>query len=78
MTWLRQWPHDNSVATTVNNPLTDFPGLFAAGDGGHPHCVVGGNDGNVYACDRGDDRIEVFDKALTHLVRIIAVVPGPV
>ena len=76
VTWLRQWPHDNSVATTVNNPLTDFPGLFAAGDGGHPHCVVGGNDGNVYACDRGDDRIEVFDKALTHLVRIIPVVPG--
>ena len=61
VTWLRQWPHDNSVATTVNNPLTDFPGLFAAGDGGHPHCVVGGNDGNVYACDRGDDRIAVFD-----------------
>ena len=76
VTYLRQWPHDNSVATTVNNPLTDFPGLFAAGDGGHPHCVVGGNDGNIYACDRGDDRIEVFDKALTHLVRIIAVVPG--
>jgi len=77
VTWLRQWPAvDNPVATTVNNPLTDFPGLFAAGDGGHPHCVVGGNDGNVYACDRGDDRIEVFDKALTHLVRIIPVVPG--
>jgi hypothetical protein len=76
-TWLRQWPAvDNPVATTVNNPLTDFPGLFAAGDGGHPHCVVGGNDGNIYACDRGDDRIQVFDKALTHLLRIIPVVPG--
>src|SRR5262252_10612553 len=36
VTWLRQWPTNNAVATTVNNPLTDFPGLFAAGDGGHP------------------------------------------
>ena len=76
VTWLRQWPQDNSVATLVNNPLTDFPGLFTASDGGHPHCAVGGNDGNIYTCDRGDDRIQVFDKSLTHLVRIIPVVPG--
>jgi hypothetical protein len=74
-TYLRQWPKDNSVATTVNNPLTDFPGLFAAGDGGHPHCVVGGNDGLIYVCDRADDRIQVFTK-LGGLVRIIPVVPG--
>jgi len=74
-TYLRQWPKDNSVATTVNNPLTDFPGLFAAGDGGHPHCVVGGNDGLMYVCDRADDRIEVFTK-MGDLVRILPVVPG--
>jgi hypothetical protein len=74
-TYLRQWPKDNSVASTVNNPLTDFPGLFAAGDGGHPHCVVGGNDGMMYVCDRADDRIEVFTK-MGDLVRIIPVVPG--
>ena len=41
-TWLRQW---GGVAGTVNDPMTDSPGLFASGDGGHPHCVVGGNDG---------------------------------
>jgi len=49
-TWLRQW---GAVAGTVNNPQTDSPGLFASGDGGHPHCVVGGNDGLMYVCDRG-------------------------
>jgi DNA-binding beta-propeller fold protein YncE len=30
--------------------------------GGHPHCVVLGKDGLVYACDRGQNRIHVFDK----------------
>jgi len=71
-TWLRQW---GGVAGTVNFPLTDSPGLFASGDGGHPHCVVGGNDGNIYVCDRGDDRIQVFDK-VGNLLRVIPVVPG--
>jgi hypothetical protein len=71
-TWLRQW---GGVAGTVNNPATDSPGLFASGDGGHPHCAVGGNDGMIYACDRGNDRIQVFDK-LGNLKRIIVVVPG--
>jgi hypothetical protein len=37
-------------------------GQFQVSDGGHPHCVVLGNDNLVYACDRGQDRIEVFDK----------------
>jgi hypothetical protein len=71
-TWLRQW---GGVAGTVNNPQTDSRGLFAAGDGGHPHCVVGGNDGLIYTCDRGDDRIQVFDK-MGNLQRVINVVPG--
>jgi hypothetical protein len=71
-TWLRQW---GGVAGVVNNPATDSPGKFASGDGGHPHCVVGGNDGLIYACDRADDRIEVFTKTGT-LLRIIPVVPG--
>ena len=39
--YLRQW---GGVAGTVNNPTTDSLGLFASGDGGHPHCVVIGND----------------------------------
>lgn len=51
------------------------PGQFAAGDGGHPHCVVLGNDNLVYACDRGQDRIQVFDKK-GNLKRIIPVMPG--
>lgn len=71
-TWLRQW---GGVAGVVNNPLTDSRGLFASGDGGHPHCVTIGNDGLVYVCDRADDRIQVFTKTGV-LQRIIPVVPG--
>jgi len=71
-TYLRQW---GGVAGTVNNPSTDFTTSFASGDGGHPHCVVGGNDGLMYVCDRADDRIQVFTK-MGSLVRIIPVVPG--
>ncbi|HEX6002980.1 MAG TPA: hypothetical protein VFZ14_03175 [Burkholderiales bacterium] len=70
--FLRQW---GSVAGTVVNPLTDSPGAFASGDGGHPHCVLVGNDGLVYACDRADDRIQVYTRT-GQLVRIIPVVPG--
>jgi len=70
-TWLRQW---GGVAGTVN-VVTDSPGLFASGDGGHPHCVTIGNDGLVYVCDRADDRIQVFTKTGA-LQRIIPVVPG--
>jgi hypothetical protein len=75
--YLRQW---GSVGTG--------PGLFQPGDGGHPHCVVLGADGLVYACDRGSDRIQVFEKHPTSCantglggepvcqpVRIIPVVP---
>jgi hypothetical protein len=71
-TYLRQW---GAVAGTVNNPLTDDPYKFGAGDGGHPHCVVGGNDGNIYTCDRQNDRIQVWTKTGTP-VRVMAVVPG--
>jgi hypothetical protein len=75
-TYLRQW---GGVAGTVNDPSTDSLGKFASGDGGHPHCVVGGNDGLMYVCDRADDRIQVFTKtgAPDRLpVRVIPVVPG--
>jgi hypothetical protein len=71
-TYLRQW---GGVAGTVKNPVTDSPGLFASGDGGHPHCIVGGNDNLLYVCDRADDRIQVFTKT-GGLQRIIPVVPG--
>src|SRR5438445_9412232 len=39
------------------------PGTFGATGGGHPHCVVLGNDGNVYVCDRPNSRIQVFDRS---------------
>jgi len=71
-TYLRQW---GGVAGTVNNPVTDFPGLFGAGDGGHPHCIVGANDGLLYVCDRQNDRIQLFTKTGV-LQRVIPVVPG--
>jgi DNA-binding beta-propeller fold protein YncE len=62
--FLRQWGSAGSG-----------PGQFALGDGGHPHCVAIGNDGLVYACDRGQDRIQVFDK-VGNLKKIIPVIPG--
>ena len=37
-------------------------GQFASAGGGHPNCVVLPNNGLVYACDRGNDRINVFTK----------------
>lgn len=37
-------------------------GQFGASGGGHPHCVVLGNDGLVYVCDRPNNRIQVFNK----------------
>lgn len=52
-------------------------GTFGATGGGHPHCVVLGNDGLVYACDRPDSRIEVFDKMGNFLSEIdIGNAPG--
>ncbi len=40
-------------------------GAFGATGGGHPHCVVLGNDDLVYACDRPNSRIQVFTKTGT-------------
>ena len=37
-------------------------GQFVATGGGHPHCVVLGKDGTVYACDRGQNRIHAYDR----------------
>lgn len=61
--YLRQWGSSGSG-----------PGQFVATGGGHPHCVALGNDGLVYACDRGQNRIEVFDR-LGNLTRTIPVNP---
>jgi hypothetical protein len=61
--YLRQWGSAGSG-----------PSQFGATGGGHPHCVVLGNDGLVYACDRSQNRIEAFDK-LGNLKRTIPINP---
>ncbi|MCY4025070.1 MAG: hypothetical protein OXH75_01995 [Acidobacteria bacterium] len=61
--YLRQWGSAGSG-----------DGQFVERGGGHPHCVVVGNDGLVYACDRGQNRLQVFDRE-GNLVRIIPIDP---
>jgi len=61
--YLRQWGSAGSGE-----------GQFVEGGGGHPHCVVLSNDGFVYACDRGQNRLQVFDKE-GELKRIITIDP---
>jgi hypothetical protein len=59
--WLRHW--GGVVQNSAQPNLTAHDrGSFAAGDGGHPHCVVIANNGNLYVCDRADDRILVYEK----------------
>ena len=75
--WLRQWGSPGAG-----------PGQFMAAGSGHPHCVVLSKDNLVYVCDRGQDRIQVFEKhpkscantgfggePVCQPVRIIPVVP---
>ena len=50
-------------------------GLFAVIGGGHPHCAKFDREGLLYVCDRGNDRIEVFDKTGA-VKRVIDVKPG--
>ena len=53
--YLRQW------GKACTHDGEDCPGgTFGATGGGHPHCVVLGNDGFIYVCDRPNDRIQVF------------------
>jgi hypothetical protein len=62
-TYNRQW----GTACTINGVATDSQACpaetFGATGGGHPHCVVLGNDGNVYVCDRPNSRIQVFSRS---------------
>ena len=55
--FLRQWGRQGTTADA------------AAGIGGVfvniVHCIVMGNDGLLYVCDRNGDRVQVFDKAGT-------------
>jgi hypothetical protein len=52
--FLRQWGRQGTVAETNSG----VGGVFLK----VVHCVVIGNDGLVYVCDRLGDRVEVFDK----------------
>jgi hypothetical protein len=85
--WLRHW---GGVVRNVLNPnaTPHDRGSFGAGDGGHPHCVVLGNDKLLYVCDRQSDRVLVYDRNPTNCVvdeqgdnicqplKIITVIPG--
>jgi NHL repeat len=56
-TYNRQW------GQSCGHNGQDCPaGTFGASGGGHPHCVVLGNDGYVYVCDRPNSRIQVFKR----------------
>jgi len=59
--YVGQWGQSCGHIETPNG--TSTPGTpcpynsFGSSGGGHPHCVVLGNDGNVYLCDRPNSRI---------------------
>jgi hypothetical protein len=61
--YLRQW---GSAGTG--------PSQFYPTGGGHPHCVVLGNDSLLYVCDRSGNRVEVFDRT-GNLRRMMYVMP---
>jgi hypothetical protein len=51
------------------------PDQFTSGDGGHPHCVRLGRDQLIYACDRGQNKINVYQRNGT-FVGNITVIPN--
>jgi hypothetical protein len=59
----RQWGQTCVINGVRSNSQACPAGTFGATGGGHPHCIVLGNDGNVYACDRPNSRIQVFDRS---------------
>jgi NHL repeat len=62
-TYNRQWGTTCMINGVPSNSQACPAGMFGASGGGHPHCVVLGNDGNVYACDRPNSRIQVFSRS---------------
>jgi NHL repeat-containing protein len=62
-TYSRQWGTKCMINGAPANNQNCPPGTFGATGGGHPHCVVLGNDGDVYVCDRPNSRIQVFDRS---------------
>ena len=53
--FLRQWGRQGTTADASAGVGGAFVNIV--------HCVVMGNDGLVYVCDRNGDRLQVFDKA---------------
>jgi hypothetical protein len=62
-TYNRQWGTTCTINGVASNSQACPAGTFGATGGGHPHCIVLGNDGNVYACDRPNSRIQVFSRS---------------
>ncbi len=54
-TFLRQWGRQGTKAEVESGTGGVFMQVV--------HCVIIGNDGLVYVCDRQGDRVEVFDKS---------------
>ncbi|PYY08660.1 MAG: hypothetical protein DMG69_14255 [Acidobacteria bacterium] len=61
--YVGQWGQDcmHNESPDGSNPCPG--GTFGHSGGGHPHCVVLGNDGLVYVCDRPNNRIQAFKKS---------------
>lgn len=59
----RQWGTTCMIGGVASNSQACPAGTFGATGGGHPHCVVLANDGNLYVCDRPNSRIQVFDRS---------------
>jgi hypothetical protein len=59
----RQWGTACVINGVRSNSQACPAATFGASGGGHPHCIVLGNDGNVYTCDRPNSRIQVFDRS---------------
>lgn len=60
--YVGQWGKSCGAVENPSVPNTCPGGTFGSAGGGHPHCVVLGNDGLVYVCDRPNNRIQVFKK----------------
>ena len=68
--------HDETPNGTTTPGTPCEPGTFGQSGGAHPHCVVLGNDGLVYACDRPNSRIQVFEKTCVKYGLTAASTPG--
>jgi hypothetical protein len=62
-TYNRQWGTVCIINGVASVSQACPAGTFGATGGGHPHCVVFTNDGEIYVCDRPNSRIQVFDRS---------------